>query len=111
MSFDITLVQNPAGGGKLPEALVALCQKVCEREEIPESGITIMGGNPYINVTGLDAKVRRRAERENLVFAGCTVEDTSPQQPGGRREFKATVTYFDSVHFAEALKAGNLTPE
>ena len=110
MAFEIALICNP-GGGTLPAALSARCKALCEAEGIPPEGITIMGGNPYINVTGLDNKIRRRAETEKLVFAGCTV-DPVDCPAGDRREFKGVVTYFDAAHFTEALKSvSGLTPE
>jgi hypothetical protein len=103
MAFDIALVVNP-GSGAIPAVLAKRIDALCKAEEIPPEGITIMGGNPYVNVTGLDNKIRRRAERENLVFAGCTVDPVAVPE-GDRREFKATVTYFDKAGFLEALKS------
>lgn len=40
--------------------------EIAKQEGIPPTGITIMGGRPYINVTGLDVKLRNKCEAEHL---------------------------------------------
>jgi hypothetical protein len=48
----------------------ALMQMYAEQTGIPVTGITIMGGKPYVNVTGLDAKIqkdRRKVKRIDFV--------------------------------------------
>lgn len=42
-----------------------------KQEGIPATGITLMGGKPYINVTGLDVKLKQKCETESLVQVKC----------------------------------------
>ena len=50
-------------------------EEICRIEGIPVTGITIMGGNPYINVTGLDKKIVNLCEKHGWVLAGVEYED------------------------------------
>lgn len=37
-----------------------IIEKVAETYDLPAHGITVLGGNPYVNVTGLDHKVEKK---------------------------------------------------
>jgi hypothetical protein len=109
MTLDLACVQ----GERLPEALVERVRSICEAENIPPEGITILGGKPYINVTGLDNKVKQRCERECLEFTGVSLEDVTPEDAGSRKVFRATVTLFNAALFARGVAdlGGTATPE
>ena len=48
---------------RVSEAIIEMAKEVAAQEGIPLSGITILGGRPYINVTGLDAKIKALEEK------------------------------------------------
>jgi len=75
-----------------------MIEKVAKAYDLPAHGITVLGGNPYVNVTGLDDKVQRKwltqgwvktekarmiqhATDKNGYLAGCevTIELFNPQ--------------------------------
>jgi len=60
---------------EVPKELVELCQEIAKQEEIPITGLTILGGKPYINVTGLDRKLRNKCEKENLILVNVKAEN------------------------------------
>lgn len=81
-----------------------LITKVANAYGLPIMGITILGGNPYVNVTGLDDKVQKKwlsngwvksevskmiqhANSKNKYLAGCEV----------------TITFFNQQAFTEAM--------
>jgi len=49
-----------------PAAQIDIAE-IARQEGIPPTGITIMGGRPYINVTGLDVKLKNKCETEHLI--------------------------------------------
>jgi len=49
-----------------PAAQIDIAE-IARQEGIPSTGITIMGGRPYINVTGLDVKLKNKCETEHLI--------------------------------------------
>lgn len=81
-------------------------QKVADSERIPLSGITILGGRPYINVTGLDVKVKNKCNDENLILAGIEVEKIQhgTEENNWIEGRKATIRFFDKGAYQEALK-------
>ena len=86
-------------------------------ERIPVSGITILGGKPYINVTGLDVKLRTKVDEEKLVHVGTEYIEIqrADNQNGQRAGGWGIVTLFDKVGFekgmAVAAKAGAVTKD
>ena len=80
--------------------------EIIRQEELPLMGITILGGKPYINVTGLDRKLQNLCEKKGYEFS-ITVEvlkDPNPEQEDYVVGRKATLTLFDKKGFQEALK-------
>jgi len=51
---------------RLPAAHINISE-IARQEGIPLTGITIMGGRPYINVTGLDVKLQNKCRDEHLI--------------------------------------------
>lgn len=90
---------------KLNEAILKMAREIAAQEGIPLSGLTILGGKPYINVTGLDAKIKALEER-GLVKAEQIVEEIErpTKENGNRAGFKCTITLFDRKSFQEALQ-------
>ena len=90
---------------RVSEAIIEMAKEVAAQEGIPLSGITILGGRPYINVTGLDAKIKA-LEEKGLIKAEPIVEEIErpSRENGNRAGFKCTVTLFDRKAFQEALQ-------
>jgi len=59
---------------EVPKELVELCQEIAKQEGIPITGLTILGGKPYINVTGLDSKIKNKCNEEQLILVGVKAE-------------------------------------
>ena len=62
------LVKEAAGKQFLTEQKMsakdlALAHEIAKVEGIPVTGITILGGKPYVNVTGLDRKMEDRCKK------------------------------------------------
>jgi len=88
-----------------PEFPVEQIQEIAKQENIPVTGITIMGGRPYINVTGLDVKLRNKCKDEKLEL--MEVRATKIQDPtkenGYLCGFHAEVILFDRENFSKSL--------
>ena len=69
-----------------------------KRENIPVEGITILGGNYYINVAGLDTKVKNKCRDEGLVHKSTEIVDRL-QEPTSENGWlcgrMAWITFFD----------------
>ncbi len=95
--------------GHLSPQIIEAVEEIARNEGIHPSGITILGGKPYINVVGLDAKIRNRCEKENLVYAGAEfIPQNTEKSFGG----VGKVSLFDRAGFLEALsKIGSSATE
>lgn len=85
-------------------------------EGIPLAGMTILGGTPYINTTGIDSKVIKKIKGEGLKFSCTTKPVTVPVAPTSDSIFKyeATAIFFDINRFQkmfEDLIKAELPPE
>lgn len=81
-------------------------EQIAKDEGIPVSGITILGGKPYINVTGLDRKLQNKCENEGLILAGI---EYIPGDRAVKENLRASgtgiVRLFDKPGFEKALKS------
>lgn len=85
-----------------------------KQEGIPATGITLMGGKPYINVTGLDVKLKQKCETENLVHikteAKPILEPT--QENNFMAGYHAEVVLFDRDNYLKiCAKIKDMPPE
>lgn len=82
-------------------------EEICRIEGIPVTGITIMGGKPYINVTGLDKKLDNLCKEQNLVKQSIRYEEIqrATEENGWRAAGWGIVELFDREGFLEALKS------
>ena len=53
-----------------------MIQAAAIREHISPEGITILGGRVYINLTGIDTKVKNKCEDEGLILKGIEKVET-----------------------------------
>jgi len=88
-----------------PEFPVEQLQEIAKQENIPVTGITIMGGRPYINVTGLDVKLRNKCKEEKLQLAEISTSTIQfpVKENGYLAGFHAEVLLFDRENFNKAL--------
>ncbi len=90
---------------------------IAKEEGIPTSGITILGGKPYVNTTGLDVKLRSKCEDEKLVHVGTeyVMIQQAAKENGLRAGGWGIVKLFDKPGFEKALlmasKGGPVTME
>jgi hypothetical protein len=103
-----TLAKTLGLTGQQAEAL----QELATIESIPITGLTVLGGKPYINVTGLDVKMKNKCAKENLVHVGT--EYIEIQQATEANKLHAggwgVVKFFDKVGFETALKTISKSP-
>ena len=86
-------------------------REIAKAEGLPITGITILGGRPYVNVSGLDAKMKEKAQKEGLIISKIAAEPIGEEVPEGpgteveRRMFgyRGIVEFFDKGGFLEAL--------
>ena len=93
---------------------VVLLEQIAKQEGIPPTGLTIMAGRPYINVTGLDVKLKNLCQERKLELGGIEakriVEPTSDN--GYLVGYHAEVVLFDRENFIKALgKIGQIDKE
>ena len=94
-----------------------LLRRIAKDEGIPVTGITILGGKPYINVTGLDVKLRKKCEDEKLIHVSTEYQSTqeATRKNGMRSSGWGIVKLFDRMGFERALAAagknGRITKE
>jgi len=90
-----------------PETPNEMLLRVSREEGIPPTGLTILGGRPYVNVTGLDVKLRSKCEAENLVHVGTEyvpIQEASKEN-GMRAAGWGVVRLFDKKGFEKSLAA------
>jgi len=85
----------------------AMIEEVCKNEGITRQGITVMGGKPYINVTGLDQKIHNLCKKDNLVLVGTHYEEIerATEDNGVRAGGWGVVELFDKRGFESTIKA------
>jgi len=86
-------------------------EEICRIEGIPVTGITIMGGSPYINVTGLDKKLDNLCKNQGLVKKSIRYEEIqrATKENGMHAAGWGIVELFDQTGFLQALKELNGT--
>ena len=92
--------------GQLTKQVIELARAVAKRESISIAGITILGGKPYINVTGLDTKIKNKEKESGWVKAGEISEELEmPSEENQQRaKFKVTIKMFDKTGFELSIK-------
>lgn len=95
-----------------------LILKIAKIYDLPALGITILGGKPYVNVTGLDDKINKRWIKEGWVKSEVT---TAIQEATKENDYLArysvAINMVDFKLFKEILMAiasnnqGSITPE
>jgi len=83
-----------------------LITQYATREGISPEGITILGGKPYINVTGLDRKVMNKCKREKLILKSVKIierlEEAGPDNQYLSGRF-AELVLFDKETYLKTL--------
>lgn len=110
------LVPISHDGGALSPAVKKMAMEIAKQEDIPLSGLTILGGNPYINVVGLDRKVKNLEadgfEKKGQYLARLQ-EPTKDNDY--RAAYKCQIVLFLRKDFTETIKLlaekNQLTPE
>jgi hypothetical protein len=114
MATTLTPEQSLAIKNKIMQSDTALGPKQMEtyedlarKEGIPIWGLTILGGKPYVNATGLDCKLNDLCKKNGWVKAHILTElihEDRDEDGLYRCGFKATITLFDNKAFKSALK-------
>lgn len=94
--------------GELTKEQQELLAEIARQEDIPLTGLTLLGGKPYINVTGLDVKLRNMCEKEKLVLLSveyAPFEVKVAQDGKYRAGGMGIVRLFDREGFQKALEA------
>lgn len=88
------------------EAVRRQAEEIARIEGIPITGLSILGGKPYINVTGLDAKIKNMCKEKGWDFHEMTIQPIEHAVPenGNRAGYRATIKFFDKHGFLEALR-------
>ena len=98
MGRDLT-TKNQTKEGKIRD--------IASRENIPPEGVTILGGNPYINVSGLDCKVKNKCKDEDLIHKSTEIIEKL-QEPKPENKYlcgrKARISFFDRNGYMEAIE-------
>ena len=84
-----------------------MIQAVAAREHIPPEGITILGGRVYINLTGIDTKVKNKCEDEGLVLKGIEKERelcVPTEKNGYLCGYCYKIIFFDRNNFIKSLE-------
>jgi len=102
---------------RLPEnaSIAQIIDYYAGREGITPEGITILGGKPYVNVTGLDTKVKGKCQKESLVLKSVKIIErlSEPTEENGFLCGRyALIEFFDKTAYTEAIQnCPNLTIE
>ena len=80
-------------------------KEIAMRERIPVTSLKILGGNPFIDVSGLDRKVQNKAQDEHLTVKeiGATLIEPADENNGCTARAQGVVKYLDKAGFKEAL--------
>lgn len=94
-----------------------LLVQIAKDEGIPIMGITILGGKPYVNTTGLDVKLKSKCDVEKLVHVSTEYIpiQAASKENGLRAGGWGVVKLFDKTGFEKALalasKGGPVTKD
>ena len=84
-----------------------MIQAAATREKITPEGITILGGRVYINLTGIDTKVKNKCEDEGLILKGIEKVETlsvPTEKNGNLCGYYYKITFFDRDKFTKSLE-------
>ena len=98
-----TALQTMSG---LTPGQYATLGEIASNEGVPTSGLTILGGKPYINTTGLDVKLRTKCEKEKLIHIGTDYEVIQEATEANKMHASGwgRIRFFDKHGFETALK-------
>jgi len=87
--------------------------ELAKREGIPPYGLTILGGNPYINTTGLDFKLKTKMKEEDLVVSELRSEALQrPEKDNGMKAIaRGYLKLFDRSNFMALAKSSKMSVE
>jgi len=100
------IVRSPFEGDEfMTKDQIEVFLKIAEQEGIPTTGLTILGGKPYINVTGLDHKVKKKCKEDNLILAACYTEVIKrPSDNDLSAACRGFIKFFDREGFLKAIE-------
>jgi hypothetical protein len=80
-------------------------KEIALRERVPVTSLKILGGNPFIDVSGLDRKIQNKAQDEHLVVKEISAKLIQPACEATHFIARAqgAVKYLDKEGFKEAL--------
>ncbi|MBA7634807.1 hypothetical protein ES703_42405 [subsurface metagenome] len=87
-----------------------ILKEIALKERIPVTSLKILGGNPFIDVSGLDRKIQNKAEDEHLTVKeiGAKLIQAAEEENGYTSRAHGIVKYLDKIGFKESL--GKLDP-
>lgn len=93
-----------------------LILKISKVYDLPPLGITILGGKPYVNVTGLDDKVKKRWLNEGWIKSEESKQTQRAESKSKNiAKYEVAIKMFNQQAFTEALMKiannGTITPE
>jgi len=97
--------------GSVPDVVNQKLQAIAKNEGVPPEGLTVLGGKIYVNVTGLDVKVKTKCKEENLILKGVSVIPIECERED-LFGYEGKIVFFDKDGFQKALSAcGDISPE
>ncbi len=87
-----------------------ILKEIALKERIPVTSLKILGGNPFIDVSGLDRKIQNKAQDEHLTVKeiGAKLIQAAEEENCHTARAQGIVKYLDKIGFKEAL--GKLDP-
>lgn len=90
--------------------------EIAKKERVPVTSIIILGGNPFIDVSGLDRKIRNKRDDEKLIIKEITARliQSASKDNDHLARAEGIIKYFDKISFNKAiekLESGTLTKE
>lgn len=83
----------------------SVLKEIAMRERVPVTSLKILGGNPFIDVSGLDRKIQNKAQDEHLTVKeiGATLVQPADENNGCTARAQGVVKYLDKAGFKESL--------
>ena len=80
-------------------------KEIAMRERIPVTSLKVLGGTPFIDVSGLDRKIQNKAKDEHLTIKeiGATLIQPADGTNGCTARAQGVVKYLDKTGFKDAL--------
>jgi len=90
-----------ASDTQLTSKMIQMCRYIAKQHDLPITGLTVLGGRPYVNTTGLDYKLRKDP-RQLLQVGYEVIKRATPKDL--RAGYIGYVRMFDKLGFQEALR-------